>query len=61
MEKINFDILSNTELKLKQKSFTDEYEAIKVKIDGLLERLDELDKLYIKCEEVLNKRLKRTK
>lgn len=42
--------MTNNELKLYKLSLENEYEAIKAKILGLENRLDELDREYIKAE-----------
>ena len=42
--------LSNNELKLYKLSLENEYEAVKAKINGLEDQLDELDREYVKAE-----------
>lgn len=46
--------MSNNELKLYKLSLENEYEAIKSKIKNLDERLDSLDREYIKVENEEN-------
>lgn len=56
MEEMKFSEMSNAEINLLLKSYTDEYEAIKNKIQIDLNRLKELDKLYDKGLQELHKR-----
>jgi hypothetical protein len=53
---IDFSKLSNAEINLKMMSYDNEYKAKKNKIIELVEDLKELDILYIKAKEELNKR-----
>lgn len=53
---IDFSKLSNSEINLKMMSYDNEYKAKKNKIIELVEDLKELDILYIKAKEELNKR-----
>lgn len=56
MEKIVWEELSTSEIKLKQLSLKELYENKKNKIAALLDDLDYLDSEYIKGENELNKR-----
>lgn len=60
MEKINYkwNEMDVSTIKLKQYTMRMEYEAIKVLISQQLDRLDELDKEFIKSEIEMNKKLK---
>ena len=53
---MKFSEMSNAEINLLLKSYTDEYEAIKNKIQIYLDRLKELDKMYDKGLQELHKR-----
>lgn len=53
---IDFTKLSNSEINLKIMSYTNEYEAKKVKIIELIKDLQVLDDLYRKANDELNKR-----
>lgn len=53
-----WDEMNVSDIKLKQYTMKLEYEAIKVLISQQLDRLDELDKEFIKSEIELNKRVK---
>jgi hypothetical protein len=55
---MDYNKLSNSELKLKLIDFENEYEALKSKIRDNVARLDELDKLYNEVKDLLNKRTK---
>lgn len=57
MEKINWDIMSNADIKLKQLTLKENYESIKNKIMNCLDELDNLDKEYMSSEKILEKRL----
>ena len=48
--------LSNAELKLQLKRMEDDYEVLKNQINRNLERMEVLDKEYIKTQEVFQKR-----
>ena len=48
--------MSNSEIKLYQKTLADEYEVIKKEIDDRLKKLDEMDIEYNKATTELNKR-----
>lgn len=57
MEKnIDFTKLSNAEINLKMMAYDNEYNVKKDKILDLIGELQELDALYIKAQEELNKR-----
>jgi hypothetical protein len=58
MNKIVWENLSNTEIRIKMKSMEMEYEAVKNKINTLLNTLDELDNEYNKANKEINKRMK---
>lgn len=58
MEGIKYDLMSNSELKIKMTEMENEYEVLKVKINEMLSRMEELDKSYDKVRTILNKRTK---
>lgn len=53
---IDFTRLSNAEINLKMMSYDNEYKIKKDKILELIGELKELDTLYIKAQDELNKR-----
>jgi hypothetical protein len=53
---IDFTRLSNAEINLKMMGYDNEYKVKKDKILELISELQELDTLYIKAQEELNKR-----
>jgi hypothetical protein len=57
MKKINWDILSNADIQLKQLVLKENYENVKNKILLLMDEMDEMDREYIKSKNILNKRL----
>lgn len=59
MEKIEWNELSTSEIKLKQLSLKELYENKKNKIALLLDELDYLDKEYVNGELELNKRMRK--
>lgn len=58
MGEINYEMMSNSELKIKLIEMENEYETLKVKINNDLNRMDDLDKSYNKVKKILNKRTK---
>lgn len=48
--------MTNAELKLQMKEYENEYETLKNKINAHVERLKELDVLYLKNKQELIKR-----
>lgn len=56
MNEIKFSEMSNAEINILLKSYTDEYETVKNRIQSELDRLKELDKLYNKGLIELHKR-----
>lgn len=58
MGEIKYDLMSNSELKIKLTEMENEYEALKVKVNDILNRMEELDKSYDKVNKILNKRTK---
>lgn len=55
-KEIDFTKLSNSEINIKMKSFDDEYKVKKSNIISLVKDLQELDALYIKAKDELEKR-----
>lgn len=53
---IDFSKMSNANILNSMKEYENEYEATKNKVNILLDKLEELDKKYIKSKEELNKR-----
>jgi chaperonin cofactor prefoldin len=58
MGEVKYDLMSNSELKIKMTEMENEYEALKFKVNGILNRMEELDKNYDKVKNILNKRTK---
>lgn len=56
---IDWSNLSNTEIRMKMSSMTTEYEAIKNKINILINKLDALDIEYDKAKKEIEKRSKK--
>lgn len=52
----DWENLSNTEIRIKMSSMTNEYEAIKNKINILINKLDALDIDYNKAKKEIEKR-----
>jgi hypothetical protein len=57
----NWEQISNSEIHMKLQSMEMEYENIKNKINILLDKLDSLDKEYIKGKKELKKRVNNEK
>lgn len=53
---INFSKMSNANILNYMTECKNEYEAIQNKINKLIDRLEELDKIYIQSKNELNKR-----
>lgn len=53
---LDFSKMSNANILNIMKEYENEYEATKNKVNILLDKLEELDKKYIKSKEELNKR-----
>ena len=51
--------MSNTEIRTKMASMKNEYDAIKMKINNLITKLDTLDVEYVKAQKELNERAKK--
>ena len=51
-----FSEMSNSEIKVKMEEYKNEYEAIKSKIAALVERMNELDTVYLNATNELKKR-----
>jgi predicted nucleic acid-binding Zn-ribbon protein len=58
MGKIDFKSMSNNDIKLELKNLENEFEGIKNKIFKLVERMKELDNLFIEGKKELNNRSK---
>lgn len=58
MGEIKYDLMSNSELKIKMTEMENEYEVLKNKVSDILDRMEELDKSYDKVKKILNKRTK---
>lgn len=58
MGEVKYDLMSNSELKIKMTEMENEYEALKIKINDMLTRMEELDKSYDKIKQILIKRTK---
>ena len=55
-KKVDFSRLTNAEINLKIMGYENEYNVKKDKIIGLIEKLKELDELYIEANNELKKR-----
>ena len=55
-KKVDFTKLSNAEINIKIMGYENEYKVKKDKIIALIQELTELDELYIKANEELQKR-----
>lgn len=55
-KKVDFSRLTNAEINLKMMGYENEYNVKKDKIIGLIEKLKELDELYIEANNELKKR-----
>lgn len=55
---IDYNKLSNSELKILLIELENEYESLKIKINQSLERMEILDKRYNDIKQTLNKRTK---
>ena len=55
-KKVDFTKLSNSEINIKIMGYENEYNVKKYKIIALIQELTELDELYIKANEELQKR-----
>lgn len=53
---INWEILSNSEIRNKMTSMENKYESIKIKINKLIGELDTLDAEYNKAKKEIDKR-----
>lgn len=58
MVEFDFEKMSNNEIKLEMKKLENSFEKIKLEIVDKLKELSELDKLFIKAKNELNKRNK---
>lgn len=58
MRKIDFKNMSNNEIGIELKNLENEYEATKIKIADMMNKMKELDALYLKGKEELNNRKK---
>lgn len=56
MKTIEYSKLSNADINIKLKSLEDEYETIKTKVAKQLQRMEELDKLFLEGKSELQKR-----
>jgi hypothetical protein len=56
---IEWNNMTNTDIRMKMSSMKEEYEAIKNKINNLLSNLDTLDTEYLKAQKVLEERSKK--
>jgi hypothetical protein len=55
---MEYNQMSNSELRILLKEMENEYESLKNKISLGLEKMDKLDEKYIKVKDLLNKRTK---
>ena len=52
MAEVNYDMMSNSELKIKLTEMENEYENLKVKMNILVNRMEELDNTYVKVKKI---------
>lgn len=55
---IDYNQLSNAEIRIKMQTLEHEYEAKKIKLQDMLNQLSDINDNYLKLKEVLNKRSK---
>lgn len=55
---MEYNQMSNSELRILLNEMENEYEVLKKKISNDLSNMDKLDSKYIKVKEILNKRTK---
>lgn len=55
---MEYNQMSNSELRILLNEMENEYEVLKNKISSDLSKMDNLDKKYIKIKDILNKRTK---
>ena len=60
MAEIRYEMMSNSELKIKLIEMENEYESIKNKINNLVMRMNELDDSYDKVKQILKTGVKAT-
>ena len=58
MGEIKYDLMSNSELKIKMTEMENEYDVLRQKVSDALDRMEELDKFYDNVRKILNKRTK---
>lgn len=58
MGEVKYEMMSNSELKIKLTEMENEYEVLKKKVNEMINRMEELDESYINVKNILNKRTK---
>ena len=58
MGEFKYDLMSNSELKIKMTEMENEYEVLRKKVSDALDRMEELDISYDNVIKILNKRTK---
>lgn len=56
MNNEKFSEMSNSEIKIKMEEYKNEYDTIKSKIAALIDRMNELDTVYLNATNELKKR-----
>jgi len=56
---MNYETMSNTDIAASHVKMKEEYEAIRLRIKQLLDKMDNMDADFIKSKAVLDKRLQR--
>lgn len=58
MAKKDYKVMSNNEINIEMKNLENEYESTKIQVLKLVDRLKELDLLYVEAKKELNNRSK---
>lgn len=53
---MEYNLMSNAELKIKMTTIENEYEHLKNKIASFVDKMEKLDNEYVKIREIYNKR-----
>lgn len=55
---VDYDMLSNAEIRIKLIELENKYEAVKVLVNENINKMEQLDSEYLKAKKVLQKRTK---
>jgi len=58
MAKKDYKVMSNNEINIEMKNLENEYESTKIQVLKLVDKLKELDLLYVEAKKELNNRSK---